>query len=147
MICAIYHETAIITLLLLISVVLLVAYGVEAQDYYLDRFNYDVTVQRSDGFVDYQPEDWEQIQCDEQSSLESCLAYTDKWETGRDWAINTNYCQWCPEGGDPSLCNENRHHQSPINLERIVGYEPDTHDLANECIVSINNGLDCISII
>ena len=85
--------------------------------------------------MDYQPEDWERIQCDEQSSLDTCLAYIDKWKTGRDWAINTNYCRWCPEGGDPTLCDK-RHHQSPINLERVVGYEPDTHDLANECIVS-----------
>ena len=102
--------------------------------YYLDRFNYDVTIGRNDGFTDYGPEDWEDIRCDEQSSLKSCLAYRDKWETGREWAINKNYCKWCPEE-DSTLC-DSRHHQSPINLERVVGYEPDTHELANECIVS-----------
>lgn len=102
--------------------------------YYLDRFNYDVTVQRNDGFTDYGPEDWENIRCDEQSSLKSCLAYTDKWETGREWAINKNYCRSCPKD-DPTLCDD-KHHQSPINLERAVGYEPGTHELANECIVS-----------
>jgi len=100
--------------------------------YYLDRFNYDVTVSRSSGFKDYGPEDWEDIQCDEQNSLESCLAYRDKWETGRKWAINENYCRWCPKD-DPDLCGS-RHHQSPINLERAVGYELGAHELANECI-------------
>mmetsp|Transcript_25784 Transcript_25784/g.28947 ORF Transcript_25784/g.28947 Transcript_25784/m.28947 type:complete len:581 (+) Transcript_25784:49-1791(+) len=130
MLYSILHVTAIIAILLpLISV------GVGAQNNYLDRFNYEnVSIRRSDGFMDYQPEDWERIQCDEHSSLETCLAYIDTWETGRDWAINTNYCRWCPEGGDSTLCDNNRHHQSPINLERVVGYEPDTHDLANECI-------------
>jgi len=121
-------------------VIELKASSVEAQEtnvlsgngYYLDRFNYDVTVPRSDGFKDYGPEDWEDIECDEQNSLKSCLAYRDKWETGRGWGINKNYCRWCPKD-DPELC-DNRHHQSPINLERAVGFEPDTHELTNECI-------------
>lgn len=99
--------------------------------YYLDRFNYDVTVPRSDGFKDYGPEDWGDIQCDEQNSLKSCLAYSDKWETGREWGISKNYCRSCPED-DPEMCD--RHHQSPINLQRGVGYQPGTHELANECI-------------
>ena len=102
--------------------------------YFLDRFNYDVTVSRGDGFKDYGPNDWGDIQCDEQNSLRSCLAYRDKWETGREWSIKKNYCRNCPID-DPEMC-ENRHHQSPINLERAVGYEPYTHELANECIVS-----------
>eukprot|EP00537_Pseudo-nitzschia_pungens_P014485 CAMPEP_0172397898 /NCGR_PEP_ID=MMETSP1061-20121228/33405_1 /TAXON_ID=37318 /ORGANISM="Pseudo-nitzschia pungens, Strain cf. pungens" /LENGTH=576 /DNA_ID=CAMNT_0013130229 /DNA_START=72 /DNA_END=1802 /DNA_ORIENTATION=+ len=100
--------------------------------YYFDRFNYDETVRRSDGFVDYGPSDWEEIQCDEQYSLKSCLAYRDKWETGRDWGIQKNYCRWCPED-DPEKC-PSRHHQSPIDLKRAVGFEPYTHELANECI-------------
>ena len=104
--------------------------------YYLDRFNCDVTVQRTDGFMDYGPEDWGDIQCDEENSLKSCLAYTDKWETGREWGISKNYCRWCPDG--PETCG--KHHQSPINLQRAVGYEPDTHELANECIVSRVHG-------
>lgn len=102
--------------------------------YYLDRFNYDVTVDRIDGFKDYGPEDWGDIECDEQNALKSCLAYRDKWETGREWGIENNYCRWCPQES-PEMC-DTRHHQSPINLERAVGYEPGTHELANECIVS-----------
>jgi hypothetical protein len=101
--------------------------------YYLDRFNYDVTSPRTDGFKDFGPQDWGDIQCDEENSLRSCLVYTDKWETGREWAINKNYCRWCPID-DPESCN-NRHHQSPINLRRAVGLEPGTHHLTNECIV------------
>ena len=101
---------------------------------FLDRFNYDVTVNRSDGFKDYGPEDWGDIQCDEENSLESCLAYRDKWETGREWGIEKNYCRWCPET-DPDSCGKQQH-QSPINLRRAVGYEPGTHELTNECIVS-----------
>eukprot|EP00536_Pseudo-nitzschia_multiseries_P002986 jgi/Psemu1/236253/estExt_Genewise1.C_420092 len=82
--------------------------------------------------MDYGPRDWEDIECDEQFSLKSCLAYPDKWETGRAWGIQKNYCRWCPED-DPELC-EYRHHQSPIDLKRAVGFEPWTHELANECI-------------
>ena len=111
---------------------------------YLDRFNYDVTVRRSDGFKDYGPEDWGDIQCDEQNSLKSCLAYRDKWETGREWGISKNYCRSCPKD-DPETCD--RHHQSPINLQRGVGYEPganETNELANECIVSSIDGWICI---
>lgn len=132
-----------ITLLLVGFVVLdTTLHGVEAQGtnvlsgngYYLDRFNYDETVRRGDGFVDYGPKDWEDIECDEQSSLKSCLAYRDKWETGRHWDIEKNYCRWCPED-DPDQCGE-KHHQSPIDLKRATGFEPFTHELANECIVS-----------
>ena len=102
--------------------------------YYLDRFNYDVTINRSDGFTDYAPEEWGKINCDEQNELQSCLAYTDKWETGREWGIEKNYCISCPDD-EPDSCS--KHHQSPINLKRVVGYEPGTNELANECIVSI----------
>jgi len=98
---------------------------------YLDRFNYNTTVRRSDGFIDFGPEDWEDIYCDEENALESCLSYIDTWQTGREWGIEQNYCRWCPID-EPDLCG--RHHQSPINLQREVGYEPDTHELANECI-------------
>eukprot|EP00532_Pseudo-nitzschia_australis_P005419 CAMPEP_0168185640 /NCGR_PEP_ID=MMETSP0139_2-20121125/13962_1 /TAXON_ID=44445 /ORGANISM="Pseudo-nitzschia australis, Strain 10249 10 AB" /LENGTH=575 /DNA_ID=CAMNT_0008107505 /DNA_START=218 /DNA_END=1942 /DNA_ORIENTATION=- len=114
--------------------------GIEAQGtnvlsgngYYLDRFNYDETVRRRDGFTDYGPKDWEDIECDEQSSLKSCLAYRDKWETGRHWDIEKNYCRWCPED-NPDQCGE-KHHQSPIDLKRATGFEPFTHEFANECI-------------
>jgi len=117
---------------------------------YHDRFTYDVTRQRADGYTDYAPDEWNQIECDEDSALEACVAYIDTWETGRDWDITQNYCLWCPDTGaapeeDPdALCNKNRHHQSPINLQRVVGKavmpitgmnwweEPDP--LINECI-------------
>ena len=113
---------------------------------YLDRFNYDVTVPRSDGFKDYGPEDWGDIQCDEENSLKSCLAYRDKWETGREWGISENYCRSCPKD-DSETCD--RHHQSPINLQREVGYEPDPNstdynELSNECIVSSIDRWICI---
>ena len=102
---------------------------------YLDRFNYDVTTNRTDGFKDFGPKDWGDIECDEENALSSCLAYRDIWETGRQWGIKKNYCKWCPiDGTGGEECQ--RHHQSPINLQRAVGYEPDTHPLANECIVS-----------
>eukprot|EP00934_Nitzschia_sp_Nitz4_P000841 Nitzschia sp. Nitz4//scaffold115_size69933//22785//24554//NITZ4_005998-RA/size69933-processed-gene-0.55-mRNA-1//1//CDS//3329533487//841//frame0 len=87
---------------------------------YGDRFNYDETVTRPDGWVDYAPEDWAQISCDESSreGLDECIAYRDKWHQGQDWQIEDNYCQWCPEGADGS-CGQ--HRQSPINLERNRG--------------------------
>jgi len=99
--------------------------------YHWDRFSYDITRYRLDGFRDFGPEDWGDIQCDEEDALDSCLAYTDKWATGREWGIEQNYCRWCPVD-DPEACD--RHHQSPINLQRAVGFEPFTHVLANECI-------------
>jgi len=98
---------------------------------FLDRFTYhDEDIVRPDGFYDYAPKNWGDIQCNEGGQLDECFAYIDKWHTGRDWKIERNYCRWCPEG--EGLCG--RHHQSPINLNRAVGYEPGTHDLANECI-------------
>ena len=103
---------------------------------YLDRFNYDVTTIRTDGFKDFGPKDWGDIECDEENALSSCLAYPDIWETGRQWGIEKNYCKWCPIDGTGGEEECKRHHQSPINLERAVGYEPDTHPMANECIVS-----------
>jgi hypothetical protein len=99
---------------------------------YLDRFTYEEEdIVRSDDFTDYSPENWNDISCNEEDRLDECLAYRDKWETGRDWAIKKNYCRWCPES-DPDRCS--RHHQSPIDLRREVGYEPGTHEYANECI-------------
>lgn len=99
---------------------------------YLDRFTYqDNDIIRSDAFTDYAPKNWNDISCNEDSQLDKCLGYRDKWETGRDWSIRKNYCRWCPED-DPSRCS--RHHQSPIDLKREVGYEPGTHKDANECI-------------
>lgn len=94
---------------------------VNAQDVvYGDRWNYDETIVRSDGFTDYGPSDWGDIECDESSreGLDACLAYTDKWHEGEGWTIRDNYCRWCPESS-PDSCG--RHHQSPINLERNRG--------------------------
>lgn len=98
---------------------------------YLDRFTYeDEDIERGDGFFDYSPENWDEISCNENSRLDECLGYIDKWEAGRGWSIEENHCRWCPDGSD--RCG--RHRQSPINLRREVGFEPGTHDSANECI-------------
>ncbi|KAG7343367.1 Eukaryotic-type carbonic anhydrase [Nitzschia inconspicua] len=98
---------------------------------FLDRFTYeDEDILRQDQFYDYAPQNWNSISCNEGSQLDDCLGYTDKWHTGRDWSITKNYCRWCPDG--EGKCS--KHHQSPINLNRAVGYEPGTHPLANECI-------------
>jgi hypothetical protein len=92
----------------------------EAQVQYGDRWNYDTTIQRGDGFSDYGPRDWGDISCDESSveGLEACIGYTDKWLEGQAWSIRDNYCLWCPES-DPGSCG--RHHSSPINLLRVYG--------------------------
>jgi hypothetical protein len=90
---------------------------VQAQDQYLDRFNYYETRQRDDGFTDYGPSDWGDISCDERNALDECVGYPDKWNTGRDWDITENSCRWCP-ATDNNNANCGRHHQSPINLER-----------------------------
>jgi hypothetical protein len=98
---------------------------------FLDRFTYeDQDITRPDQFKDYSPQNWNDISCNEGSRLDECLGYRDKWETGREWAIEKNYCRWCPEG--EGRCS--RHHQSPIDLRREVGFEPGTHEQANECI-------------
>ena len=97
-----------------------------AQD--LDRFNYDQTVVRPDGFSDFGPSQWGSISCDESGNLDGCIGYPDKWHTGKAWEINENYCRWCPDGS--TSCG--RHHQSPINLRREVGIEDAS--VANECI-------------
>ena len=91
----------------------------DAQVRFGDRWNYDTTIDRSDGFTDYGPSDWERISCDEssQEGVDDCIAYTDKWQTGQGWRIRDNYCKWCPEG----TRNCGRHHSSPINLERYRG--------------------------
>lgn len=87
---------------------------------YGDRFNYDKTIRREDGFMDFGPSDWGDIECDERSpeGLDACLAYRDKWHTGKAWQIEKNYCRWCPSTL-PGNCG--RHHMSPINLERNRG--------------------------
>jgi hypothetical protein len=56
---------------------------------YGDRWNYDTTLMRSDGFVDYGPSEWNMISCDESTpeGLDACLAYRDKWHTAQDWKI------------------------------------------------------------
>ena len=87
---------------------------------YGDRWNYDTTIQRQDGFMDFGPEEWENIGCDESTSqgLDACLGYRDKWHTGQGWKIEKNYCIWCP-ASLPDKCDH--HHMSPINLERVRG--------------------------
>jgi hypothetical protein len=106
-------------------------------DRFLDRFTYnDEDIARSDGFFDYAPQNWKDIICDEESRLEECLGYTDKWLTGRGWKIQSNYCIWCPDG--EGLCD--RHHSSPIDLKRETGYEPGTNEFANECIGELKTG-------
>lgn len=61
--------------------------GISAQNTateFLDRFTYnDETIVRQDGFMDYQPQEWNKIVCNESDQLEECLGYRDKWETGR----------------------------------------------------------------
>jgi hypothetical protein len=94
----------------------------------LDRFNFDLSSQqRPDGFMDFAPPDWWQINCPDP---DDCLAYRDKWETGRNWSLGENACLNCLEG--TFRCG--RHHQSPINLLREYGLELGTHPNANECI-------------
>jgi hypothetical protein len=102
--------------------------------YFLDRFNYHETSVRGDGFIDYAPNEWGKIECDEQTaeSLDKCEGYNRKWHEGINWTIQDNFCRWCPVGSD--LCG--RHHQSPINLLREVGLDPNISFVANECIVS-----------
>lgn len=92
----------------------------EAELQYGDRFNYDKTVTRADGFTDYGPEDWIEISCDESSreGLDACIAYIDKWHEGQGWSIKENACQSCP-ADDPGSCG--RHHNSPINMLRNKG--------------------------
>lgn len=93
---------------------------VNGQVQYGDRWNYDQTITRNDGFTDYGPSEWDNISCDEssQEGLDACLGYTDKWHTGQGWRIQQNTCRWCPEDS-PGSCG--RHHMSPINLERNRG--------------------------
>eukprot|EP00529_Nitzschia_sp_RCC80_P013396 CAMPEP_0113481950 /NCGR_PEP_ID=MMETSP0014_2-20120614/22670_1 /TAXON_ID=2857 /ORGANISM="Nitzschia sp." /LENGTH=597 /DNA_ID=CAMNT_0000375457 /DNA_START=297 /DNA_END=2090 /DNA_ORIENTATION=- /assembly_acc=CAM_ASM_000159 len=121
------------TVLLTVSTAVPVVVGQNFNGNYYDRFTYeDNDVVRGDGFVDYNPTNWDQIVCDEGSRLDECVGYRDKWHTGRDWDIEQNYCRFCPEGDSSESCR--RHHQSPINLRREFGYEPGTHPNANECI-------------
>lgn len=109
---------------------------------YLDRFTYKDTNQineirvggRDHTSIDYSPDNWGDITCNEGSMLDECQGYRDKWETGREWGITKNYCKWCPEGTD---CG--RHHQSPIDLKRGAGLDWDPtsqfySEIANECI-------------
>jgi Eukaryotic-type carbonic anhydrase len=100
---------------------------------YLDRFNYKETVDRGDGFFDYGPSDWNEIQCDERTreSLEGCAGYGYKWHEGREWGLEKNYCRHCVPGTEDSC---GRDHQSPIDLLRQFGLEVGTHPNATECI-------------
>jgi hypothetical protein len=116
---------------LVVAVLVHVSVAQNDDDNFLDRFTYeDEDIARSDGFIDYAPQNWNDIRCDEGGRLDECLGYTDKWHTGRGWSITQNNCRWCP--ADASSCD--RHRQSPINLLRETGFEPGTSDIANECI-------------
>ena len=111
--------------------------GVSAKQnstHFLDRFNYNKTTSRNDGFIDYGPKDWGKIECDERTaeSLDKCEGYPNKWHEGINWTVQDNFCRWCPVGSDK--CG--RHHQSPINLLREVGLDLNISDVAKECIVS-----------
>ena len=112
-------------LLLLLSTV----NDVAGQTQYLDRFNYNPTLQRSDGFHDYGPQNWADISCDAVNHLNECLAYIDKWEEAQGWSIQQNYCEWCPDDGT-NLCGD--HHQAPLALTRSHA-DPNSTDY-NECI-------------
>lgn len=81
----------------------------------LDRFNYDQT-RTTDTYQDFGPEDWGDLLCPD---LETCTGWVDKWEYGKNWELGGS-CQWCPAEGDNDCGN---HHQSPINVERIVALE------------------------
>ena len=119
----------------------------ENRGIYLDRFTYknrnqknNVKVNGNDHTaIDYAPDNWGDISCNEGSKLSECLGYPDKWETGREWGISKNYCKSCP-AGENNGCG--RHHQSPVDLQRGVGLDFNVSskyysDIANECIVSI----------
>ena len=112
---------------------------------YLDRFTYkNEDISRKENgqtFIDYSPQNWDDIKCNEGSKLDECVGYVDKWTTGRDWGITKNNCRWCPASKDGSGSDNNCgvHHQSPVNLQREVGYDFNTSspyysDIANECI-------------
>jgi len=57
------------------------------------------------------------------------LGWPDKWETGQEWELEENTCQWCPLDEDH---NCGTHHQSPINLMRNRAIPGDPEE--NECI-------------
>ena len=103
------------------------------QTQYLDRFNYNSTIQRSDGFHDYGPQNWADISCDAVNHLNECLAYIDKWEEAQGWSIQQNYCEWCPDDGT-NLCG--LHHQAPLALKRSHA-DPNSTDYT-KCIDRIS---------
>jgi hypothetical protein len=118
---------------------LLLVCGAASQEY-LDRFTYEETsIPRGDsGYFDYAPQDWNLIDCPVDDP-DDCLAYIDKWETGRNWTLEMedDVCLHCPaDDPDGTLTSSGceKHHQSPINLKREYGLEPGTHPNANECI-------------
>jgi len=117
------------------SLIFLLLTGVLAKNnstHFLDRFNYHETSVRGDGFIDYAPNEWGKIECDERTaeSVDKCEGYNHKWHEGINWTIQDNSCRWCPVGSD--TCG--RHHQSPINLLREVGLDPNISLIAKECI-------------
>jgi len=145
-----FTSTAILLRLLLFSFgkeCLVRCQNNENRRIYLDRFTYENIDQYNkvnvgDGThtaIDYSPDNWGDITCNEGSRLDECEGYRDKWDTGREWEITKNYCKWCP-AGEGIDCG--RHHQSPIDLKRGVGLDWDVtspyySEMANECIVSL----------
>eukprot|EP00537_Pseudo-nitzschia_pungens_P003212 CAMPEP_0172359778 /NCGR_PEP_ID=MMETSP1060-20121228/3924_1 /TAXON_ID=37318 /ORGANISM="Pseudo-nitzschia pungens, Strain cf. cingulata" /LENGTH=600 /DNA_ID=CAMNT_0013081565 /DNA_START=203 /DNA_END=2005 /DNA_ORIENTATION=- len=142
-----FTSTAILLRLLLFSFgkeCLVRCQNNENRRIYLDRFTYENIDQYNkvnvgDGThtaIDYSPDNWGDITCNEGSRLDECEGYRDKWDTGREWEITKNYCKWCP-AGEGIDCG--RHHQSPIDLKRGVGLDWDVtspyySEMANECI-------------
>ena len=69
-------------LLLFVLGVVSLGTSASAQPSFLDRFTYEeTTALRSDGYHDYAPQDWNTIACP--NSDDECIAYHDKWHTGK----------------------------------------------------------------
>ena len=54
--------------------------------------------------------------------------WPDDWQLGIGWELDENSCDWCPKGS--GRCE--KHHQSPIDLERNLAIEGDP--MYQECI-------------
>jgi hypothetical protein len=78
--------------LLVLAAAQLATSPVTGQVVYGDRFGYDTSTTRNDGFVDFGPAEWDRIQCDEttREGLDACIGYTDKWHEGQEWEIQVS---------------------------------------------------------
>lgn len=129
LIMGVFPAAVVVQSLLMVLFISVSSVSAQEQPLNLDRFTFDVASQtRPDGFTDYAPPEWLEIDCDDPDDCPE--AFPDKWEYGRNWTLDENACVHCPEG--TLQCGE--HHQSPINLKREFGLEPGTHPNANECI-------------